>query len=122
MGRNKVRWVLIGAALALSLFGAACSSSSGGSSGGSPSGSGGATLSMKNFAFTPTTLTVPSGTSTITVTNTGSVPHSFTLNDGSVDQTVQPGQTVTVTVNLSGDAAFHCKFHPTQMKGTLTVS
>jgi plastocyanin len=118
MRGNKVRWVVIGAALALSTLGVACNSSSGSS----PSGSGGVTLTMKDFAFTPTTLTVPSGTSTITVTNTGSVQHSFTLDDGSVDQTVQPGQTVTVTVNLSGDAAFHCKFHPTQMMGTLTMS
>lgn len=120
MGRHTVRSVVIGAAVALSMLGVACSSSNGGSS--SPAGAGGVTLTMKNFAFSPTTLAVHSGPTQITLTNTGSVEHSFTLNDGSVDQTVQPGQTLTVTVNLSGDAAFHCKFHPTQMKGTLTVS
>jgi plastocyanin len=119
MGGNKVRSIAIGAALALSMLGVACSSSGSGSA---PSGSGGVTLTMKDFAFSPTTLAVHSGPTTITVTNTGSVQHSFTLNDGSVDQTVQPGQTVSVTVNLSGDAGFHCRFHPTQMKGTLTVS
>jgi plastocyanin len=111
-------------AAVIMLTGAACSSSSD-TSGSSPSGGGGggtATLAMKNFAFTPTTIDVHSGTTTITVTNNGSVQHSFTLDDGSVDQVVNPGQTLTVSVSLTADAAFHCRFHPTLMTGTLKVS
>jgi plastocyanin len=107
-------------AVVLMLTGAACSSSGGG--GGTSPAAGGATLAMKDFAFTPTTVNVHSGATTITITNNGSVQHSFTLNDGSVDQVVNPGQTVTVSVDLTADAAFHCRFHPTQMTGTLKVS
>jgi plastocyanin len=113
--------------LGLALTGAACSSSSG--AGSSPSsasasspaaGGATATLHIKDFAFEPSTLPVGSGPTTISITNTGSVAHSFTLNDGSVDQVVQPGQTVSVTVDLTADAPFHCKFHA-QMTGTLKV-
>jgi plastocyanin len=117
---------LMGAALVLALLGAACSGTSGGngspsSGGGGSSSSGGVTIAMSNFSFTPPVLQLPSGQTTITLTNNAPIPHTFTLNDGSVDQVVQPGQTVTVTVNLTADAPFHCRFHPTKMTGTLQV-
>ena len=55
------------------------------------------------------------------ITNTGAVEHSFTLDDDSVSQDIEPGETQTVTVDITADAGFHCKYHPTQMTGTLTV-
>jgi plastocyanin len=105
---------------ALTLVSAACSSNDNGSGGG-----GGAaadvTMTVKDFQFDPSTVNVSSGETTIEITNTGAVEHSFTLDDNSVSQDIQPGETQTVTVNVTADAGFHCKYHPTQMTGTLKV-
>ncbi len=112
---------MLAAVFALTLATSACSSS--GNSGGS-SGSGAAanvTITVKDFQFDPSTINVSSGATTIEITNTGSTVHSFTLDDGSVSQDIQPGETQTVTVNVTADAGFHCKYHPTQMTGTLKV-
>ena len=114
---------------ALALIAAACSSKSntgGGTSpsagGGSPSGGGGGqTVSIKNFAFDPNTLTVSAGTSQIVVTNNDSVTHTFTLDEGSVSTPIPAGQTVTVTVDISATIGWHCSIHP-KMTGTLTVA
>jgi plastocyanin len=108
---------------------AACSSDDGDSGGSTPSsaasasgGAGDLTITAEDFSFSPDTLAVPSGESTITVTNSGSVEHNFTLDDDSVSEDVEPGESVTVTVDVSADAPFHCKYHPDQMTGTLTVA
>jgi plastocyanin len=105
---------------------AACSSDDGDPGGSTPSsasgGAAGLTITAEDFSFSPDTLAVPSGESTITVTNTGAVEHSFTLDDDSVSEDVEPGESVTVTVDVSADAPFHCKYHPDQMTGTLTVA
>jgi plastocyanin len=115
------RAAVIGAVLAVAMLGAACSSNGGSTAGSSSAGSGEATLSAKDFAFTPTTLDVPTGSVRITVTNSGPSKHNFTMDDGSVSQDILPGQTKTITVNLTATATFHCKYHPTTMKGTLQV-
>ena len=113
-------WVAV--ALAIGSTGAACSSNgdAGSSSPPAASGSGGVALTVKDFEFVPATLAVAGGSSTVTITNSGTVVHSFTLDDGSVSQDIAPGASETVTVNLTADAGFHCKYH-TQMTGTLTV-
>jgi nitrite reductase (NO-forming) len=116
----------VGAALfALVLFMAACSSDDSSTTPES-SGSGGSadqTVSVADFSFTPNTLTVPSGQDvTIEFTNTGENEHSFTLDDDSVDQDIEEGESATVTLNLTEDMGWHCEYHPDQMKGTITVS
>jgi plastocyanin len=119
---------------------AACGSSSSSSgSGGSPYGGGsskktsstsaavggsGASIPLgaKDFAFTPTALTVPAGGGTVKFTNTGSVEHNFTIDGQSVSKDAEAGGSATVKVDLpAGSYKFHCKYHPTQMTGTLTV-
>jgi plastocyanin len=119
----KARKLLImpAAVLALMLTGAACSSDDGG---GSTDGGGAAdmTVTVKDFEFDPSTIDVSSGETTIEVTNTGAVEHSFTLDDDSVSQDIEPGESQTVTVNLTATTGFHCKYHPEQMTGTLNVS
>jgi plastocyanin len=126
-------------AFSVALLLAACgsgggSSSSGGSgygggpgaAGGSTGGGGGAdqTITIQNFAFDPSTLTLPSGQDvTIEVTNDDEgVEHSFTLDDDSVSQDVEGGETKTVTLNLTQGIGWHCEYHPQTMKGTITVS
>jgi heme/copper-type cytochrome/quinol oxidase subunit 2 len=112
----------VAAIVAIGSMGAACSSNGDGGGSTAPPASGGdsATITVKDFEFVPGSLAVPSGSSAITITNTGSVEHSFTLDDGSVSQDIEAGASETVTVNLTADAPFHCKYH-TQMTGTLTV-
>ncbi|HET7869976.1 MAG TPA: cupredoxin domain-containing protein [Actinomycetota bacterium] len=131
--RDTLRGVrLAGLALSLVLLLAACGSSSsdGGDGGGGGGGAGGGdgaaglTITIKDLAFHPNTLSAPGGQqSTVTITNEDSVTHSFTLDDGAVSRDVPAGQTVEVTVPFpaSATAGFHCKFHPS-MTGTLRAA
>ena len=118
---------------------AACGSSSGSSSSGGGAYGGGssktspttgaattsgstAALGAKDFAFTPTALSVPTGGATVKVTNTGSVEHNFTVEGQGISKDAEAGESATVKVDLpAGSYKFHCKYHPTQMKGTITV-
>lgn len=126
---TKARWVrLVAGLFVLSLVVAACSSDDdgGGTTGGATgatetgSGGGGTTITIAGFAFDPDTITV-SGPTEVTVTNNDSTTHTFTLDDGSVDETVEPGATETVTVDVSASTGFHCNIHP-QMTGQIEVA
>jgi plastocyanin len=80
-------------------------------------------LSARDFAFTPTALTVPAGGGTVKFTNTGTVEHNFTIDGQSVSKDAEAGDSASVKVDLpAGSYKFHCKYHPTQMKGTVSVS
>ena len=114
--------VMFAAVIALMLVGAACSSDDGGSSGDGGAAAADMTVTVKDFEFDPSTIDVSSGETTIEITNTGAVEHSFTLDDDSVSQDIEPGESQTVTVNLTATTGFHCKYHPDQMTGTLQVS
>ena len=114
--------VMFAAAIALTLVGAACSSDDGDSSGDGGGGAADMTVTVKDFEFDPSTIDVSSGETTIEVTNTGAVEHSFTLDDDSVGVDIEPGESETVTVNLTATTGFHCTYHPDQMTGTLQVS
>jgi plastocyanin len=133
---TKTRWVrLVAGLFVLSLVVAACSSddngggttdTTGGATGATGttaetgSSGGGTTITIAGFAFDPDTITV-SGPTEVTVTNDDSTTHTFTLDDGSVDETVEPGATETVTVDVSASTGFHCNIHP-QMTGQIEVS
>ena len=114
---------VFGAAMAL----AACSS--GGSTttnstsprSGSPGGVGQA-ITIKNFAFSPSSLTVAPGAS-VTVTNDDSVAHTLTSRSGGFDTgDIQAGQSKTFTApNKAGSYPYICNIHQ-YMTGTLTVS
>ena len=125
MTTRGIQGGVISAVLALVLAASACGSddSGGGGETGTPAGSdSGLAIAAEDFQFSPSSLTVPSGESTITVTNEGEVEHSFTLDDDSASEDVEAGETVSVTVDITQDAGFHCEYHPDQMTGTLTVS
>jgi len=129
---TKAKWVrLVAGLFVLSLVVAACSSddngggttaTTGGATGSTAAtgGGGGTTITIAGFAFDPDTITV-SGPTEVTVTNEDSATHTFTLDDGSVDETVEPGATETVTVDVSAATGFHCNIHP-QMTGQIEVS
>ena len=119
------RWMrLLGALFALTILATACGGNDTppAGNGGSPSESagGGADLTIVSFAFSPTELSVTEG-QTITITNTADIAHTFTTDDGAIDQTVSPGKTVDVTLTGVTSGGFHCRFH-SQMTGTLTVA
>ena len=53
--------------------------------------------------------------------NEDDTEHSFTLDDDSVSQDVQPGESATVTIDPAASIGWHCEFHP-DMTGSITVS
>jgi plastocyanin len=117
---------VVGAMFAVTLLAAACGGDNappavnGGSPSESASSGGGADLTIVDFGFSPTELSVTEG-QTISITNTGDVAHTFTTDDGAIDQTISPGETVDVTLTGVTSGGFHCRFH-SQMTGTLTVA
>ena len=124
------RWMrLLGALFALTLLAASCGGddtpTDADQGGGSPSespadgGGGGADLTIVDFAFSPTDLSVTEG-QTITVTNIGENSHTFTTDDGAIDEVIGAGDTVEIELTGVTSGGFHCRFH-SQMVGMLTV-
>jgi plastocyanin len=116
---------LLGALFALTLLTGACGGDeTPGEGGGSPSATdggdgGGADLTIVDFGFSPTELSVTEG-QTITVANIGENSHTFTTDDEAIDETIGAGETVDITLTGVATGGFHCRFH-SQMTGTLTV-
>lgn len=124
---GKMRWVR-GVALlfTLTFVLAACGGDDGGGGEtggetGTETGTGGGTaLTIEGFAFDPSTISV-SGPTEITITNNDSVAHTFTLDDGSIDEEIAGGASATVTVDVSTSTGFACRFHPA-MTGSVEVA
>jgi plastocyanin len=77
-------------------------------------------VEIKNYSFSPSTLTVKVGDS-VTWTNNDSVGHSATADDNSFDTGVlQQGQSGSVTFKKVGTYTYHCSVHP-NMKATIVV-
>ena len=122
------RWMAVLAALfALTLLAASCGgddetppANGGGGSETESDGGGGADLTIVDFSFSPQDLSVTEG-QTITITNIGEASHTFTTDDGAVDEEIGPGDTVEVTLTGVTSGGFHCRFH-SQMTGNLTVA
>jgi plastocyanin len=85
-------------------------------------------ITIKDFAFSPASVTVPAGT-TVTWTNQDSVPHTI-VNDFNplfsqgamfTSSQLQTGQSFSFTFKDPGTFGYHCGIH-TYMKGTVTVT
>jgi plastocyanin len=63
---------------------------------------------------------VGAGKVTLTVTNKDDTQHTFTLDDGSSNTSLPPGETQTIVVDLASTVGWHCSIHPS-MTGTLNV-
>ncbi len=84
----------------------------------------GSAVSIKDFAYSPTTLTVHVG-DTVTWSNmedsSSHVPHTATAADRSWNTgVIQPGSAGSVTFRTAGTFAYLCTIHP-DMTGTIVV-
>ncbi|MDQ4124580.1 MAG: cupredoxin domain-containing protein, partial [Actinomycetota bacterium] len=117
---------LVGALALVALLGAACGGDDGGDGGGAASGGAGGgsavTLTAKEFAWDPGTLTAPAGSS-VDLVNEDEAKHNLTIEDAGVDEDVDGGETVTVDLGdlEAGSYEFVCEYHPDTMTGTLEV-
>ena len=105
------------------LLGAACGDGGDGGTTTTDGGDGGATtdtVTMIDNEFEPTDPAVAAD-ATLNLVNEGEAAHTFTTDDGSIDEQVEPGAEASVTVSLEpGTYDFACSFHP-EMTGTMTV-
>ena len=144
--RGRRRLAVLGAVLGtIALVGAGCSNDSGGQA--ATGGGGGGTtattsapaattapagggeqelkLTAQGVKWSTTRLELRAGTEyTVEVTNKDTVEHSFTFKDAGADTDVEGGEDakVTFTAPAAGSYEFHCKYHPSAMKGTVTVA
>jgi plastocyanin len=82
-------------------------------------------LTAKGIKWDTTSLDLKSGTSyTVEVTNGDSVEHNFTFQEAGANQDIEGGEDakVTFTAPAAGSYEFFCKYHPSVMRGTVTVT
>ena len=82
-------------------------------------------LTAQGTAWNTTSFDLKAGSSyTLEVTNQDSIEHNFTFAAGDANQDVEGGEdaTVTFTAPAAGSNPFFCKYHPSAMKGTITVT
>lgn len=109
-------WALTAAALLLFALGAA---DKGGAAGPTAGASAAKTVSIVNFAFKPSALTVKRG-ARVAFANTSSTAHTATRGGSFDTKRIAPGKAKTVQFNQRGTFAYHCKVHPS-MKGRIVV-
>ena len=90
--------------------------------------SGTVTVSMRNNAYSPNSITVRVGTRVTWANNeTAQIPHTVTSGTPSAPSaafdsgTLNPGQTFQFTFSTPGTFAYFCRIHGAAMTGTLTV-
>ncbi|UTI64789.1 plastocyanin/azurin family copper-binding protein [Paraconexibacter antarcticus] len=83
--------------------------------------SGGVTITMKNIAFDPKSVTVKAGTK-VTWTNGEAVGHNVTAKAGASFKSalLNQGQTFSFTPKTAGTIKYTCTIHP-GMDGTIVV-
>ncbi|HEU4400426.1 MAG TPA: cupredoxin domain-containing protein [Actinomycetota bacterium] len=82
-------------------------------------------LTAKGIKWDTTSLDLKSGTSyTVEVTNGDSVEHNFTFQEAGANQDIEGGEDAkaTFTAPAAGSYEFFCKYHPSAMRGTVTVT
>jgi plastocyanin len=82
-------------------------------------------LTASGTAWDTTAFDLKAGSGyTLEVTNQDGVEHNFTFAAGKANQDVEADEdaTVTFTAPAAGSYPFLCKYHPSVMKGTITVT
>jgi len=118
---------LIGSWLTVAAL-SACSSSPTSPGGSMTAGSmtNGTSVSIRDFSFTPSAMSVKVGT-TVTWTNNGPSAHTTTSDGGAWDSgTLGAGGTFQHTFMQTGTFGYHCSIHPPSIYpgfvGTVTVT
>ena len=80
-------------------------------------------VTINNFAFNPTPLTVPVGTKVVWTNQQPQVPHTVTSDMPGVFDSgaIQSGGTFSFTFMQAGTVTYHCTIHP-NMHGTVVVT
>jgi len=108
------------AVVGVGLLTSCSSSSSKPSGGGSTAGAAPNTVQVKNFSFSPSSLSVAKGT-TVTWKFDDTTAHTATSNDKTFDSgSKSAGQSFAFTFNTPGTYSYICTFHQ-YMKGSVTV-
>lgn len=76
-------------------------------------------ISISNFSFNPTTVTIAPG-SQVTWTNNDSAPHTITGDGGLDSGTITNGGSFSFTFATAGTYSYHCSIHPS-MQGQIIV-
>jgi amicyanin len=80
----------------------------------------GTAVEINNFSFSPSTVTVPVGT-TVTWTNKDEITHNVVSTDKSIKSKVlDTNEQFTFTFTTAGTYSYLCTIHP-RMKGTIVV-
>ena len=78
-------------------------------------------VSIKDFKFNPQPVSAKVG-DVVAWKNDDSAPHSATMDDGSCDtDTINVGSGAMLVFSAAGTYTYHCKVHPSQMKGFTVV-
>jgi plastocyanin len=78
-------------------------------------------VSIKDFKFNPQPVSAKVG-DVVAWKNDDSAPHSATMDAGSCDtDTINVGSSAMLVFSAAGTYTYHCKIHPTQMKGFTVV-
>ena len=121
-------------AFAVALVALAMLAGCGGGSGGAAQPAGSIKVTMTEFAFSPSTISVPSGKVVFFLVNTGTVSHDMILRDssgqrvsGAASELVSAGDSFVFTVsNLpAGSYSYFCDqlgHEASGMKGTITAT
>lgn len=81
-------------------------------------------ISVVDDRFTPATVEVGEGSSTVAIENTDEWEHTFTLDEAGVDVVLEPGdrREVALEAPAEGAVTFYCRFHrDVGMEGTLVL-
>lgn len=82
-------------------------------------------LEAFDFYFSQEQFTFDLGTNvTIDFVNAGESTHSFTADDLDIDVEAASGETTEVSIDLPNEPGvfdFYCKYHPDEMKGTVSI-
>ncbi len=80
-----------------------------------------ASVNIKDYAYDPSTITIPAGTS-VTWTNLDTVPHTVTSTNGKFDSGILgQGRIFNYTFSDPGTYNYYCTIHP-YMKGQVVVT
>ncbi|MFD0792345.1 cupredoxin family copper-binding protein [Mucilaginibacter litoreus] len=83
---------------------------------------GDATVEIKNFAFSPATVTIKAGKS-VTWTNADSAPHTATDDGGAFDSgSLATSATYKHAFTTAGTYTYHCTFHSNMVNAKVVVT